>query len=51
MLTGRPGFLFVPDRDSYREERGFYYPPEEAPFPVAETKEALLEQIKCFDIE
>ena len=51
MLTGRPGFLFVPDRDSYREERGFYYPPEEAPFPVAETKEALLEQIRCFDID
>lgn len=51
MLTGRPGFLFVPDRDSYGEERGFYYPLEQAPFPVAQTKEALIEQIRCFDTD
>lgn len=51
MLTGRPGFLFVPDRASYDEERGFYYPLEKTPFPVAETKESLLEQIREFSME
>lgn len=49
LLTEKPGFLFVPDRAAYHEERGFYYRLEESPFPVAETNEALCENIRTFD--
>lgn len=51
VLTGKPGFLFVPDRNEYDEERGFYYPLEQSPFAVAETNEQLWENIFAFDAE
>ncbi len=49
LLSGRPGFLFVPDRREYDEERGFYYSLEESPFPVAETNGELEQKISSFD--
>ncbi len=49
LLSGRPGFLYVPDRGEYDEERGFYYRLEESPFPVAETNRALVDNILFFD--
>lgn len=51
LLSGRPGFLYVPDRGGYDEERGFYYGLEESPFPVAETERELLDNILMFDRE
>ena len=51
LLTGRPGFLFVPDLESYDQERGFYYNLEETPFPIAHTNEELMDNIKNFDKE
>ena len=51
LLTGRPGFLFVPDLESYDQERGFYYNLEETPFPIAHTNEELMDNIKNFDGE
>ncbi len=35
-LTGKPGFLFTPDKDHYlNDERGVYIPLEELPYPYA----------------
>lgn len=49
MLTGRPGFIYAPDLEDYDQERGFYYPLEETPFPIAETNDELEEKILAFD--
>ena len=49
VLTGRPGFLYAPDLSHYSQERGFYYPLEETPFPIAQTNDALIENILNFD--
>ena len=51
LLSGKMAFMYIPDRDAYIEERGFYYPPEESPLPVAETNQKLCENIRNFDIE
>ena len=49
MLTGRPGFLYVPDLDEYDQKRGFYYPLSETPFPYSETNDGMVEKILAFD--
>lgn len=49
MLTGRPGFLYVPDLEKYDQERGFYYPLSETPFPFAQTNRDMAEKILSFD--
>jgi len=51
VLTGRPGFIYAPDLDYYTQERGFYYPLEETPFPLSQTNEQLLENIRTFDAD
>lgn len=48
LLTKRPGFLYAPDIKSYHQERGFYYPLEETPFPLAESNEELFAKMKGF---
>ena len=49
MLTGRPGFLYVPDLKEYDQSRGFYYPLSETPFPYAETNDEMIEKVLSFD--
>lgn len=49
MLSGRPAFIYAPDRKSYEEERGFYYSLSKTPFQIAETNEELLYNIENFD--
>lgn len=49
LLTGRPGFLYAPDLSAYNNERGFYYPLENTPFPMAENNNQLADQIRKFD--
>lgn len=51
MLTRRPAFLFVPDIQEYNTERGFYYPIETTPFPLARSNEELLDDVSSFDAE
>ena len=51
VLTGKPGFLYTPDLSSYNQERGFYYPLNETPFPIAETNDQMEENIHAFDQE
>jgi len=48
-LTKKPGFLFTPDLDQYKEERRFYTPIEEWPYPFARTNEELCDNIMNFD--
>lgn len=36
-LTGKPGFLFMPDLQEYLSTRGFYTPLEQWPYKYAET--------------
>ena len=49
ILTGRPSFIYASDLESYEEERGFYYPLEETPCPIAKNNEELIQCIEKFD--
>lgn len=49
MLTRRPAFVFATDIEEFDNERGFYYPLESTPFPIATDNGMLLHNIHCFD--
>ena len=49
MLTRRPVFLYATDIQEYDTERGFYYPLEATPFPLAHDDAELQKNIDCFD--
>ena len=42
------GFVYAPDKAEYDRRRGFYYPLEETPFPIAESEDALCANIRNF---
>ena len=48
-LSGRPAFVYAPDRAKYETERGFCYPLSATPFPVAESVDALVAAVRGFD--
>jgi CDP-glycerol glycerophosphotransferase len=48
-FTQRPCFVFAPDLESYKEERNFFIPIEEWPFPIAENNDQLINNIKLFN--
>lgn len=50
-LQRRPVFLYQNDEQEYLEDRGFYCPPDEWPYPRAHTQEELLREIACFQEE
>lgn len=48
-LTGRPCFLYTPDRENYiNDERGTYIPLEFLPYPYADTTNELYDNIKNY---
>ncbi len=49
MLTERPILLYAPDLELYDQERGFYYPIDTTPFPVAKTQSELEKAVLEFD--
>ena len=49
VLTGRPGFIYANDLKSYDKERGFYYPLDSTPFPIAENNDPMEANILAFD--
>ncbi|MBQ9369939.1 MAG: CDP-glycerol glycerophosphotransferase family protein [Clostridia bacterium] len=49
MLLRRPGFIFATDIDLYNNERGFCYPLETTPFPIARNNTELEKEIMSFD--
>lgn len=51
MLSRKPAFIFATDIEKYNNERGFYYPLESTPFPVAKNNEELVQNILNFDNE
>lgn len=48
-LQNKPCFQFAPDLEAYRQDRNFYFPLDQLPFPVAQTNEALASAIESFD--
>ncbi len=50
LLGNGIGFIYAPDLAEYDQSRGFYYPLEETPFPIAETEDALCVNIRSFDM-
>lgn len=48
-LQRRPVFLYQNDEGEYTNNRGFYAPVSEWPYPKAHSQEELVEQINCFD--
>ena len=49
VLSRKPGFIFATDMELYNNERGFYYPLETTPFPIATNNDELMENILAFD--
>lgn len=49
VLTRRPGFIILPDREYFESTRGFYYPIETTPFPIAADSQGVAENIRGFD--
>lgn len=51
VLLRKPGFIFATDIGKYNNERGFYYPLEETPFPIAKNNDELIKNILTFENE
>ncbi len=49
MLSRKPAFIITLHLDVFAANRGFYYPLESTPFPIAPDVRALLENIRAFD--
>lgn len=49
VLTRRPMFLYAPDIADYDQDRGFYYPLESTPFPLAQNNQELVQNVLHFD--
>lgn len=48
-LSGKPCLRFALDIEAYRQDRGFYFPLDEVPFPLADSNEALQKAVMNFD--
>lgn len=51
MLLRRPGLIFARDIALYNNERGFNYPLETTPFPIAVDNDELEQNILNFDLD
>lgn len=49
LLTKRPVFLYIPDKNEYENRRGLYYPIEETPFLIATNLNVLKREIELFN--
>lgn len=50
-LLGRPCYLFVPDREEYEKDLGFYTPIEEWPGIICNNADELLAKISNLDFD
>ncbi|MCR5238232.1 MAG: CDP-glycerol glycerophosphotransferase family protein [Lachnospiraceae bacterium] len=48
-LMRKPVFLYQNDADTYMNDRGFYWPPDEWPYPRAHTTDEMKQIIEQFD--
>lgn len=51
VLSGRPGFIVELGLEDFSNSRGFYYPIETTPFPIAKDSAELAKNIRAFDSE
>ena len=51
MLSRKPAFVFATDIKDFNNDRGFYYPLESTPFPIAVNNKELVENVLKFDDE
>lgn len=51
VLSGKPGFIIELNLEDYENARGFYYPIDTTPFPIAKNSNELAENIRNFDAE
>ncbi len=51
ILSKKPAFIFATDIEQFNTERGFYYPLESTPFPIATDNIELMNNIKDFNYE
>ena len=51
MLSKKPAFIFATDIEKFNNDRGFYYPLESTPFPIASDNETLINNIEKFEYE
>lgn len=51
MLSRKPAFVFATDIKDFNNDRGFYYPLEATPFPIAVNNKELVENVLKFDDE
>ncbi len=49
VLSRKPGFIVENGLEDFKESRGFYYPIETTPFPIAKDSVELAERIRAFD--
>ena len=50
-LTGKPGFLYMPDLAEYQSDRGFYTPLDKWPFPYTESIDGLCRLIVSYNTQ
>lgn len=50
LLTRKPCFIYAVDIEDYNTERGFYFPLETTPFPIARNNDELMRNIKNFNV-
>lgn len=48
-LTYKPCFIYAVDAGKYKEDRDFYTPMSQWPFPIAQNSQELAEKILCFN--
>ena len=51
VLTGRPGFIIQLDAEDFANARGFYYPIDTTPFPIAADSREFADNIRAFDAD
>ncbi|MCM1544278.1 MAG: CDP-glycerol glycerophosphotransferase family protein [Ruminococcus sp.] len=51
VLTNNFGFIYANDLDEYDNERGFYYPLDSTPFPIATNNDEMYDNIVNFNTD
>ena len=49
ILSRKPVLIYAPDLDDYDQQRGFYYPLESTPFPIARSNDEIAACLNRFD--
>lgn len=49
LITGRPAFIYAPDKQYYFDTRGSYIKMEDTPIPIAQNNNQLIRNIKNLD--